>query len=162
MSKVKDKHPGGRPTIYTDKLVFDICEMIANGDSMRSVCRDEAMPAMTTIFRWLKENDEFRAQYEIATQERAEAMNEDIIDIADNATNDWMASHGKDDEGYRQNGETLQRSRLRVDVRKWHMSKMNPKKYGDKQQIEHSGKIGLSDLSDSDLQKELDKLENDD
>ena len=148
MSDHKEAKAVGRPTDYTQELVDEICEKIATGDSMRSVCRCDDMPAMTTLFRWLREKEGFKKQYEIATQERTEAMSEDIIDIADNGTNDWMKTHGKDDEGYKQNGETLQRSRLRVDVRKWHMSKMKPKKYGDKIQQEISDTFGLESLCD--------------
>jgi len=132
----KEKVIQGRPTDYTVELADVICERLANGESMRSVCRDESTPAMTTVFRWLREKDDFRAQYAIATEERAEAFVEDMVDIADNATNDWMKSNGEDNEGYRLNGESIQRSRLRVDTRKWAASKMKPKKYGDKIQQE--------------------------
>ncbi len=128
--------PKGRPTNYTLELADLICERLANGESMRSVCRDESTPAMTTIFRWLRENELFKQQYDIAVEERTEAMAEDILDIADNGTNDWMEQNGEGNDGYRLNGEALQRSRLRVDTRKWHMSKMKPKKYGDKIQQE--------------------------
>jgi len=120
--------PIGRPTDYSPELADIICERLADGESMRSVCRDTTTPSMTTIFRWLREKEDFRKQYEIAVNERTEAMAEDIVDIADNATNDWMERNGDDNEGYQLNGENIQRSRLRVDVRKWHMSKMKPKK----------------------------------
>ena len=54
-------------------------------------------------------------------------------DIADNGENDYMKRSGKDQEpGYVVNGEAIQRSRLRVDARKWLLSKLAPKKYGDK------------------------------
>lgn len=126
----------GRPTDYTMELADSICERLANGESMRSVCRDESTPAMTTIFRWLREKEDFKQQYAIATEERAEAFVEDMVDIADNATNDWMKSNGEGNEGYKLNGESIQRSKLRVDTRKWAASKMKPKKYGDKIQQE--------------------------
>lgn len=134
----------GRPTDYTQELADDICEKIGDGDSMRAVSRCDDMPAMATLFRWLREKEDFKEQYSIATLERAEAMGEDIIDIADNANNDWMEAHG-DSEGYRQNGEALQRSKLRVDVRKWHMSKVKPKKYGDRHHIDIADKTDKPD-----------------
>jgi hypothetical protein len=130
MTEAKVVEKLGRPTDYTLELADSICERLANGESMRSVCRDDSMPAMTTIFRWLREDEPFKQQYSIATEERTEAMAEDILDIADNGTNDWMSYNASDDEGYKLNGEALQRSKLRVDTRKWHMSKMKPKKYG--------------------------------
>lgn len=141
-AKVK-KNKGGRPTDYSLELADTICFRLANGESMRSVCRDDATPAMTTVFRWLRENEEFQQQYAIATEERAEAFVEDMVDIADNATNDWMESNGEGNEGYRLNGESIQRSRLRVDTRKWAASKMKPKKYGDKIQQEITAPEGV-------------------
>lgn len=144
MAKEKAENKVGRPADYTVDLADLICERLANGESMRSVCRDDTTPAMTTIFRWLRENEEFKQQYDIAVEERTEAMAEDILDIADNGTNDWMTYNAGDDEGYKLNGEALQRSRLRVDTRKWHMSKMKPKKYGDKIQQEITAPEGVT------------------
>ena len=89
-------------------------------------------------FRWLREKPEFCEQYTRAKEESADAMAEDILDIADDGTNDYMEVLDKDGEcvGYRVNGEHVQRSRLRVESRKWLMAKMKPKKYGEK--IDHN------------------------
>lgn len=129
----------GRPTLYTVELADLICERLANGESMRSVCRDESMPAMSSVFKWLREIPQFSQQYAKAKEESADALVEDMLDIADDGTNDWMEKHDKDGEniGWQLNGEHIQRSKLRVDVRKWAASKLKAKKYGDK--IELSG-----------------------
>lgn len=79
----------GRPSKYTKELADAICERLAMGESMRTVCIGETMPAMSTIFKWLRENDKFSEQYARAKQESADAMAEEILDIADNGTNDW-------------------------------------------------------------------------
>ena len=123
----------GRPTIYTQDLADTICSRLADGESMRSVSRDPDMPAKTTMFRWMRSVDGFRDQYEVAKQESAESHADDMLDIADNATNDWMDANATDEEKavHRLNGEAIQRSKLRVDTRKWAASKLNPKKYGD-------------------------------
>lgn len=135
------KHAGGRPTMYTPELADQICEQLASGDSMRTVSKGKAMPAMTTMFRWLRENPEFRKQYEKAKEEAADAFAEEILDIADDGSNDWMIRHGKDDqESWQLNGEHVQRSRLRIDSRKWIASKLKPKKYGDKIDMTTNGK----------------------
>jgi hypothetical protein len=65
----------------------------------------------------------------------AEAIAEDILDIADNGRNDWMERNGEDAAGWLLNGESIQRAKLRVDSRKWLLSKLAPKKYGDRQVI---------------------------
>lgn len=147
----------GRPTKYSLELADKICERLAAGESMRSISRDPGMPACSSMFKWIREHEEFSVQYDKAKEESADALLEDMFDIADNANNDWMEKHGES-EGYMQNGEAIQRSRLRVDVRKWAASKLKPKKYGDKQEIKHSGSIGLKEISqmtDEELENEL-------
>ena len=128
---------GGRPTTYTQEMADSICEGITLGLSIRSVLKPEGMPAISTFYKWLREHEEFSKQYARATEERTEAMSEDILDIADDGTNDYMEITRDDGSSYYQlNGEHLQRSRLRVETRKWLMAKMKPKKYGDKLDID--------------------------
>lgn len=146
-----EKNKGGRPSTYTLDLADSICERLASGESMRSVSRDDSMPVMSTMFKWIREHEEFSNQYAKAKEESADALTEDMMDIADDGSNDWMELNDPDNPGYRANGEAIQRSKLRVDVRKWAASKLKPKKYGDKQQIEHSGSIDLDKLSNEEL-----------
>lgn len=130
----------GRPSSYTQEIADKICEQLAIGYSIRTVCKGEDMPSVETFFRWLRSNESFREQYAHAKQEAADAMAEDLLDIADDGSNDWMEIHKKDYEGWQVNGEALQRSRLRVDTRKFLMAKMKPKKYGEKLDITSDGK----------------------
>lgn len=137
----------GRPSKYTNKLADKICKMIAQGQSVRSICSKKDMISMQTFFRWLRENDKFREQYACACEERSYMHAEEIIEIADDATNDYMEQHDESDEltGYKLNGENIQRSRLRIDTRKWLMSKLNPKVYGDKLDMTTNGNaIGVT------------------
>lgn len=131
--------PGGRPSTYTQELADRICEGIALGSSLRTVLTGDDMPVMSTVFKWIREHEEFSNQYARACEERTEAMSEDLLDIADDGSNDWMEVHKGDTEAWVTNGEALQRSRLRVDTRKWLMSKMKPKKYGDKIDVTSGG-----------------------
>jgi len=141
MSNDTPKHPGGRPSTYSEELAARICEEIAMGDSMRTVCKADDMPAMSSVFKWLREHKEFSEQYARACEERTEAMAEDILDIADDGTNDWTTKKGKDGREYEVvDNDVIQRSRLRVDTRKWLMAKMKPKKYGDKLDLTSDGK----------------------
>ena len=124
----------GRPTIYTQELVDTICAELAEGRSLRSVLLDDGMPSMATVFRWLREEDKktFQEQYARAKEESADALAEEMLDIADDGTNDWMERQGENAEGWQVNGEHIQRSRVRIDTRKWIASKLKPKKYGDR------------------------------
>lgn len=135
------KHTGGRPSDYTKELADSICALLSEGISLRSVCKDETLPDKSTVFRWLREHKEFQDQYARAKEESADAMAEDTIDIADDGTNDYMTIT-KGNKSYEVvNGEAIQRSRLRVETRKWLMAKMKPKKYGDKLDVTSDGKV---------------------
>ena len=101
------------------------------------------MPHESTIFRWLAAHEEFQERYTCAKAVCAEYMGEELLDIADDCTNDWMKRNGQEDEEYWvANGEHIQRSKLRIHTRQWLMGKLKPKKYGDKQFKEVSGPDG--------------------
>jgi hypothetical protein len=100
------------------------------------------MPCAATVFTWLRIHPEFLEQYTRAKEESADALVEEMLDISDEASNDWMEVHDKENVGYRLNGEAINRSRLRVDTRKWIAAKLKPKKYGDKTQTEVTGPDG--------------------
>lgn len=119
---------------YLDEVADVICERIALGESVRSICRDKDMPAMSTVFKWLSENEDFAKQYARAREVQADALFDEILDIADDASNDWMEKRNANGEniGWQENGEALRRSQLRIDARKWMAGKLRPKKYGEK------------------------------
>lgn len=137
---IETKNKGGRPNGYTKEIADKICEELALGKSLRTVCAQDEMPSMATIFKWMRENEEFLNQYARAKQESADAMAEEILDISDNGSNDWMEKNYGEQSVWVTNGEALQRSRLRVDTRKWLMAKMKPKKYGEKMDVTSDGK----------------------
>lgn len=118
--------------LYAPEIGDEICAQLADGRSLRTICRDEAMPSLTTVFKWLRENPEFAQQYARAKEDGVEAMMEDCLEIADDGTNDWMTITKGDVEIEIINREAIDRSKLRVDTRKWFASKLKPKKYGDK------------------------------
>ena len=131
-----------RPSEYTEDVAATICQGLADARSLRSICLDEEMPSQSTVFRWLADERyaSFREQYARAREAQADAIFDEILDIADDGSNDWMERH--DDEGgnigWKENGEAMARSRLRVDARKWMAGKLRPKVYGDKIDMNHS------------------------
>lgn len=135
--------PVGRPSDYTEELCDRICAELSAGMSMRTVCKPDDMPSAVTLFAWMRKHPEFLKRYEAAKAESADAMAEEMIDIADDGTNDWMEIHDKDGEcvGYKVNGEHVQRSRLRVETRKWIAAKLKPKKYGEKVDLNHGVEV---------------------
>lgn len=135
--------PVGRPSVYNLDMATEICSRLASGEALKSICRDEAMPGLTTVYRWLASNSEFRDLYTRAREDQADTLADEIIEISDDGKNDWMKrNHGEDDPGWVANGEHIQRSRLRVEARKWIAAKLKPKKYGDRLTQEVTGKDG--------------------
>lgn len=134
----------GRPTKFSQALADAICERIADGDSLRTICDEEGFPARSTVFKWLSENKSFSDQYAHAREEQADSLFDEILSIADDGRNDWMEKHGKEGEniGWQENGEALRRSQLRIDARKWMAGKLRPKRYGDRTQMELTGPQG--------------------
>jgi hypothetical protein len=131
-----------RPSIYTKELAENICSRIAEGESVRKIVKNKDMPSASTIFRWLLNEDykEFWEQYEKARNIQAELMFEELLDIADDGTNDWIEKELQSGQVIETlNSENIQRSRLRVDTRKWYLSKVLPKKFGEKIDITTGG-----------------------
>ena len=120
------------PTTYTKELADYLCERLANGESMRSVCRDDSTPAMSTVFKWIREIDEFSQQYDRAKLESADVLVEDMLDIADNQAAQEVEIDGNKTSAVTAVG--VSHAKLRVDTRKWAASKLKPKKYGDRLQ----------------------------
>jgi hypothetical protein len=120
-----------------------ICGGLALGLSLKKVlATSDDMPDHATVFRWLRVHADFLEQYDRAKEEGADAMSDDLLDIADDGTNDWMEDQymkGRS-PGWKVNGEAVQRSKLRIDARMWLMSKHKPKKYGAKVDMTTNGK----------------------
>jgi len=135
-----------RPTEYSPELADTICTRLAAGESLRKICNDEAMPNKSTVLRWLAKDDhrEFRDQYGRARELQADFLADEILEIADDASRDKKLVGGEGDEPPVEvvDHEQIQRSRLRVDARKWYAGKVAPKKYGDRVLTEHSGPRG--------------------
>lgn len=140
-----------RPSEFTQETADTLCERLSEGESLRTICADEAMPGKTTVFRWLAESTAFRDQYACAREMQADKLAEEILSIADDGLNDTY----EDGEGNkRTDTDVIARSKLRVDARKWLASKMAPKKYGDKVTQEHTGSlrvVSATDLTDDEL-----------
>ena len=118
-----------------------ICERLADGESLRTICESEDFPSKATVFNWLARFPEFVDQYAHAREQQAEFYANEIIDIADEEPKHFVPDPDGG-ESERIDSAGIQRNRLRVDARKWVASKLLPKKYGDKIQQEVSGPDG--------------------
>ena len=139
-----------------DSIFNIICDRIIEGESVKTILRDEDMPSSKTFWKWLNEDKEKVNQYARAKELYAESVFEDIILISDGTGDDILI----DEEGKEQvNHQVIQRDRLRVDSRKWALSKMNPKKYGERVNKDLNIKTNSeSEMSDDELKKRLGEI----
>lgn len=130
---VKTGRPVGRPaTPCSEATAAYLFDEIAAGRSVRSLCAEKDMPSQDTFYKWVARDREFAERYARAKTLQVEKMAEDILDISDDGENDTYI----DADGIRRvDNDVIQRSRLRVDTRKWLMAKLMPKKYGERQDI---------------------------
>lgn len=113
----------GRPADYSVEIATEICNLIAAGRSLVSICRDEdGMPNRCTVGRWLEKNEDFRIMYARAREDQADTLADEIVAIADEPPP--QTEHGTD-------SGAVAHQRLRVDARKWVAAKLKPKKYGE-------------------------------
>ncbi len=138
-SSKKTRKKTGRPSAFSQAIADRICEQLADGESLRNICLVEGMPHKATVYRWLEGNEAFRDQYTRAREQQADHYAAEIIEIADDGTND---TYETEDGRELVDHEVVARSKLRVDARKWAASKLAPKKYGERTQLEHTGKDG--------------------
>jgi len=131
----EETKPVGRPTDYTPELGEYICELISQGKSLNSICNnDERTPASSNVFKWLIRYPEFREKYEIAISERTEAQQELLLETGDEAIKHAEVVDPK------ASGAIVNAYKLKADNMKWVMSKMKPKKYGEKLDVMSDGK----------------------
>jgi len=126
----------GRPSLYTQELGERICARLATGETLREICRDPDMPDEKAVRLWAMDEErapEFVPQYARARELGYESIAEQILGFG---LNDYRGP-----DGFVDNGE-IQRLRLLSDNRKWLLSKMQPKRYGDKVTTEVTGEDG--------------------
>lgn len=139
------------PKRFDPKIRDTILDRIRDGESLHAICHDDDMPNEKTVYEWLKTDVEFSKNYAHAREIRSDRIFEEILQIADDGSNDTY-----EDENGREvtNHDVIARSRLRVDARKWMLGKMQPKKYGDKLDLNHSGSVTIERVSFADSDTE--------
>lgn len=124
----------GRPTKYTTEIADKICSQIVVGRSLRSICLDDDMPDLVTVYSWLRNHPEFLKQYDVATSERTETQQEMLLEMGD------IAIQHAENVDPKAAGAVVSAYKLKADNFKWSMSKMKPKKYGEKLDLTSDGK----------------------
>src|ERR1700747_650797 len=79
---------------YSPEIADLICDRIAEGASLRQICQDATMPARSTIFVWLEEHEDFARLYTLARQMQIGDLMDEILEIAEDSSNDWIDRKG--------------------------------------------------------------------
>jgi hypothetical protein len=150
----------GRPTKYSEALAKRICKLVATKPHglIKLCAENDWMPVHTTINEWRWEYDDFSTQYTKAKIKQAELLAEDCIDIADDTSRDSLVRIDKNGEEHEVcNTEWVNRSRLRVDTRKWLAAKLVPRIYGEAKRVEElEGQNDVLKAELRELREELD------
>lgn len=133
----------GRTSDYLPEVAEDICNLLIEGESLRSICKRPGMPIIRKVMRWLEQNEEFRHQYAHARETQVDCLVDEVIAIADDCIPDSVE---------------VAKAKLRIDARKWYATKVAPKKYGYRILPEEPGVSGHDqheDLTDEQLDERL-------
>lgn len=150
--------PGGRPSTYSKEIADRICNELSEGASLVAICGAADMPHPSTVYDWLKSNPEFADNYTHARETQAERYAAEIIEIADSTQEGEKRVVKGDGTVEIHRGDMTEHRKMRIDARKWTAAKLKPKVYGDRQQIDLTGTLVVTDMSDDDLMAELSQL----
>ena len=125
----------GRPSDYSFQVAISICARLAEGKSLRAICSEAGMPGRATVFRWIARHKEFRDEYTLACELRAEDLADEMIEMIEIADDPcvWVEKIGADGRAVRVlDDENLARVRLRMKALERQAARMAPRKYGNR------------------------------
>ena len=127
----------GQTSLKTPSCIAEILERVARGETLHRIGKDEHMPHESTMWNWVRYDEEFREMYFEAKKMQMDAFAEQIITIADDSVGDIRMAYDKNGDPYPEvNYENVKRSELRTKVRMWLMERLMPKKYSEKVQLD--------------------------
>jgi len=132
----------GRPSKRTPEVVDEICERLSKGEPLAVICRDEHMPHRSTVSDWESADEDVSRRIARAREEGEDAIAADCLLIADDAGDDFRMG----EKSVLADTDHIQRSKLRIDTRLKLLAKWNPRKWGDRIEHEHTGRVTLETL----------------
>jgi hypothetical protein len=144
--KVTAKRRRGAPSIFTQALADAVCLRVAQGESLRNIGKDPKMPGARTVREWVVKNEKFAQQYAHAKALGLDEMAEQIIELADTIQLGKKTKTNNKGENEVITGDMIEHRRLQIDTRKWYLSKLAPKIYGNQLKIEQDNNEALIEL----------------
>lgn len=115
--------------MYPPEIRDSILKLIAEGNSLRSVCRRDDMPALSTVHEWLEREEDFRSKYARARESQADVLFDGMAEIESKVESGELRADA---------------ARVILDSQRWRAEKLKPKVYGSKVDLNHSGSVGVS------------------
>ena len=138
-TKSKARKARAPAKLSPDKARAEILERLAMGESLNSICQDARLPCRRTVYSWIYNDSEFEDEYVRAKRLGIYALEDELMEIADDGRNDWMEITNRDGDnaGWKINGEAVARSRLRIETRRWYMERLEPRRFGNRVDLNH-------------------------
>lgn len=131
----------GRPSSFSQDIVDEICERLSNGEPLAVICRDAHMPCDDTVRNWMDVREDVSRSIARARERGFDQIAADCLAIADDRSQD-VKIVGREGEEYEvANSEFIQRSKVRIETRLKLLAKWDPKRYGDKLDLNHAGSV---------------------
>ncbi len=138
----------GRPREPVPQDIADaLCDWIADGKPLRAFCRLPGMPAWRTVYAWMEDDEAFRARVGRARDFGFPAIAEEALEIADTPLPGTITTVDDSEGGGTKvvTEDMLGHRKLQVETRLKLLACWDPRRYGHKQQVEHSGSLSLVD-----------------
>jgi hypothetical protein len=135
----------GRPSEFTQAMADAICEQLIDGESLRSICKRNGMPVVSTVCKWLNQQPEFAKQYARARELQADTLADEILHIS-NTPKKGKQRTTKPTGVEVTERDMIEHRRLQVDARKWYASKLAPRKYGEFVKAEVTATLSLAQI----------------
>lgn len=129
---------------FSQELFDTICDRLAGGESLRSICADEDMPSQVSVFKWIGRDEELAKQYARAREAQADAIFDEVLHIANTPMLGEKRKINADGTIEVTEGDMIEHRRLQIDARKWMAGKLRPKVYGDKLDLNHGGGLTIN------------------
>lgn len=127
-------------TTYSEEVVSTIFARIAQGESVVSICSDPGMPAQSAFYKWMDSKPELVERYTCARKSQANTIFDKMLNVAEN-TEIGITKKIKPEGEEITEGDMLGHRKLKIDTYKWILSKLEPKKYGEKIDIDMTADV---------------------
>lgn len=151
-------------TRYSDEVASELCERIAMGETLTSICREERMPDPRTVWKWRQVRPDFNAQFAQARVDQMHAWADQIVNLADDSEGDFKVTvpldspeleriESKQAVTFKFTRRHVSRTAQMIDVRKWLMARYAPEDFSDRSSVNMS--MQFDDKSDDELVQDL-------